>query len=98
MTALSAQEESTSDQDLLALLEVIADAFNRHDVETIMSHFADDAVFQLARGSAPYGTRLVGKDEIRTSLADRFAIITDMHWQSTGRWACGNKAVSQWGW
>lgn len=45
-------------------LEAITDAFNRHDVDAIMSFFSDDSTFDAPRGPDPYGTRYVGKDAI----------------------------------
>jgi ketosteroid isomerase-like protein len=34
------------------VLEEVLDAFNRHDLDTIMSFFAEDCVFDLPRGPA----------------------------------------------
>lgn len=37
--------------DHLATLRGIIDAFNRHDLDAIMSHLTDDAVFQSPAAS-----------------------------------------------
>jgi len=40
----------------IALLDEIQDAFNRHDVPGIVSHFTDDCLWLMARGpSSPDG-------------------------------------------
>jgi ketosteroid isomerase-like protein len=80
----------------LETLELILDAFNRHDLETIMSHFADDCVFDSPRGPDPWGTRFVGKDEVRRGLAARFEGIPDVHYGDGDHFVCGTRGVSDW--
>jgi hypothetical protein len=63
-----------------ALLKGVLAAFNRHDLDAIMGHFADDCVFYMPRGAAPRGDRYVGKNEVRACLAKRFEEIPDVHW------------------
>ena len=45
---------------LLATLRDIAAAFDAHDLDRIMGHFADDAVFDSPRGPDRHGTRYEG--------------------------------------
>ena len=80
----------------LDYLDEIHEAFNRYDVDAIVDYFADDGVFQLARGPEPFGRRLEGKDEIRNFLTERFAAIKDMHWKKFHIWTSGNRAASEW--
>ena len=82
----------------IALLDEIQDGFNRHDVGAILSHFADDCVWLMARGpSAPDGRRCIGKKEIGDVLASRYAQIPDMRWEDMRHWICGpTKALSEW--
>ena len=47
------------------LLKGFLEAFNRHDLDSTVSHFADDCVFYMPRGARPRGDRYVGKDEVR---------------------------------
>src|SRR5690554_4065414 len=44
-------------------------AFNDHDLDAIMSYFAEDCVFYMPRGASARGDRFVGKDEVRAGLA-----------------------------
>ena len=85
----------TSEANLDALDKVF-DAFNRHDLEAIISHFADDCVFESPRGPDRWGTRFVGKDEVRRGLAARFEGIPDVHYDEGDHFACGDRGVSEW--
>ena len=53
-----------SDRTTDVLRQVLA-AFNAHDLDAIMAHFADDCVFELSAGPDPWGKRFVGKDAVR---------------------------------
>ena len=77
-------------------LEEILEAFNRHDLDAIMSYFADDCIFDMPRGPHPWGTRYVGKDGVRDGLASRFKGIPDVHYGDDIHWVCGNRGVSEW--
>ena len=77
-------------------LEAIADAFNRHDLDAIMSYFSDDAVFESPRGSEPWGRRFEGKDAVREGLAARFAGIPDVHYGADDHFVSGNRGASEW--
>jgi ketosteroid isomerase-like protein len=77
-------------------LEQVLEAFNRHDLDAIMSHFADDAVFEAPRGTDPWGTRYVGKAAVREGLAGRFAGIPDVAYSEDRHWVCGERGVSEW--
>jgi ketosteroid isomerase-like protein len=77
-------------------LKEILDAFNSHDVDRVMSFFADDCVMDMPRGPAPGGRRLVGKEEVRSGIQSRFDGIPDIHYGDDGYWSCGDRAVSEW--
>ena len=77
-------------------LEAMLDAFNRHDLETIMSFFTDDAVFESPRGPDRWGGRFVGRDAVRAGLALRFAGIPDVHYADDRHFVSGNRGASEW--
>lgn len=79
-----------------ALLQRINDAFNSRDIDRIMSFFADDATFLMARGPEPCGRRVHGKEAIRKVLADRFEVVQGMNWEHIDLFVCGNRAVTVW--
>lgn len=78
------------------MLQEILAAFNRHDLDAIMTYFAEDAVFEMPRGSQPTGDRFVGKAEVRTGLASRFAGIPNVHYGDDDHWVAGDRGVSEW--
>jgi ketosteroid isomerase-like protein len=79
-----------------ALLKGFLDAFNRHDLDSIMGYFADDCVFYMPRGAGPRGDRYIGKAGVRAGLAKRFEGIPNVHYGDDKHWACGDFGVSEW--
>ncbi len=77
-------------------LREILEAFNQHDLEAIMSFFAEDCTFDMPRGPHPWGTRYVGKEGVREGLASRFKGIPDVHYGDDTHWVCGKRGVSEW--
>jgi hypothetical protein len=59
--------------EAMLMLKAITTAFDEHDLEGIMVHFAADAVFEGPRGTESWGTRVVGRDAVREAFAARFA-------------------------
>ena len=77
-------------------LRAFVEAFNSHDADAVMGFFADDCSFDTPRGSQPWGTRLVGKDAVRTGIEGRFAGIPDVHYGDDEHWPIDGHAVSRW--
>lgn len=78
------------------MLRAIAVGFDRHDLDAIMAHFADDAVFETPRGTEPWGRRVVGKDAVRAAFGDRFAGIPDVRYQQDDHFVDGDRGASEW--
>lgn len=89
-------EVSMSGQITIELLKGLLEAFNRHDLDSIMGYFADDCVLYTPRGAKPRGDRYVGKKEVREGLAKRFEGIPDVHYGDDQHWVCGDMGVSEW--
>jgi ketosteroid isomerase-like protein len=77
-------------------MKQVMDAFNRHDLDAIMTYFAEDSVLEMPRGADPWGTRLVGKSAVREGLASRFAGIPDVRYLEDRHWVCGDRGCSEW--
>ena len=77
-------------------LHRLLDAFNAHDLEAVMSFFADDCVLEMPRGPEPWGRRLEGRDRVREGIASRFAGMPDVHYGDGRHWVCGNRGCSEW--
>jgi ketosteroid isomerase-like protein len=80
----------------ISMLKAIATGFDTHDLDGIMSHFADDAVYDSPRGVERYGTRFDGKPAIREGFAQRFAGIPDVRYQEDDHFADGDRGASGW--
>ncbi len=82
--------------DALRMIQEVTAAFDRHDLDGILRHFADDAVFEGPRGKEPWGSRFVGKDAIREAFAGRFAGIPDIRYQDDAHFVDGDRGSSEW--
>jgi ketosteroid isomerase-like protein len=80
----------------LDVLRAIARGFDEHDLDAIMEHFSDDAVFVAPRGPEPYGTRFTGRDAVREAFAGRFAGIPDVRYLDDDHFVDGDRGASEW--
>ena len=78
-------------------LQLILDAFNRHDVDAIMTFFADDAIFDSPRGPDPHGTRSTGKAAIREILTLRLlGAIPDVDYADADHFVPCDRGAAEW--
>ena len=82
--------------DAMRMLKAITTAFDEHDLEGIMVHFANDAIFEGPRGADPWGTRFVGPEKIREGFAARFSGIPDIRYQQDEHFVDGDRGASEW--
>ena len=84
--------------EMRQILVELCDAFNAHDLERIMSMFADDCVLEMPRGSDRWGTRKQGKAAVREGLAARFISLPDVHYGNAEHFAddAANTGMSKW--
>ena len=85
-----------SDEPKIAALKAIAEGFNDHDIDKIMSYFVDDCVFDAPRGDAPAGRHFEGRAAVADGLSSRFRDIPDVHYGEDRHWVAGNRGVSEW--
>jgi steroid delta-isomerase-like uncharacterized protein len=77
-------------------LEAFADAWNRHDVDALMSFMANDCVFEAAGGNEVCGTRSNGREAVRAAFAEVWKTFPDAHWGNARHFVCGDRGVSEW--
>ena len=82
--------------DAVRMLEAVAAGFDAHDLDAIMAHFADDAVFDGPRGTEAFGTRFVGRGAVRQAFAARFAGIPDVRYREDAHFVDGDRGASEW--
>ena len=86
----------TSAKVAVPVLQEVLDAFNAHDLDLIMSFFADDCVMDMPHGPGPGGRLLVGKDEVREGIRSRLDGIPDIHYGDDRHWVSEHRGVSEW--
>ena len=77
-------------------LQAFADAWNRHDADTLMSFMSDDCVFEASAGPDICGTRYAGRVAVRASFAEVWATFPDAHWGNARHFVHGDRGVSEW--
>jgi ketosteroid isomerase-like protein len=91
---------ATSPQDAataatLATIERFNEAFNRHDVDAVMSLMTDDAVFENT-APPPDGERFVGQAAVRGFWERFFAGSPHAHFETEDIVAAGDRCVVRW--
>jgi steroid delta-isomerase-like uncharacterized protein len=84
------------DADALKLLERFADAWNRHDLDALMSMMTDDCVFEASAGPQVDGHRSEGAAAVRAAYAAVFQAFPDAHWAAARHVVAGARGVSEW--
>jgi ketosteroid isomerase-like protein len=84
--------------DIRSILVELCDAFNAHDLDRIMAHFAEECVLEMPRGNKPWGSRFEGKRNVRTALASRFEGLPDVHYGKAEHFAdaAAETGISRW--
>ena len=90
------ESNAGSDADLLRLLDRFADAWNRHDLDALMSMMTDDGVFEASAGADVNGQRSEGRQAVRAAYAAVFETFPDAHWANARHFVAGNRGVSEW--
>lgn len=92
------KENDKMDSQTVATLETINkfnDAFNRHDVDEIMSLMTEDVVFENTR-PAPDGERYVGQESVRAFWIRMFERSPEAKFEAEEIFACGDRCVMRW--
>ena len=77
-------------------LQAFADAWNRHDVDALMSFMTEDCVFEASAGADVCGTRYVSVDAVRAAFAEVWVTFPDAHWANARHFVVGDRGVSEW--
>lgn len=77
-------------------LQAFAEAWNRHDVDALMSFMTDDCVFEASAGPDLCGTRDAGPEAVRAGFAKVWATYPDAQWRNARHFVHGERGVSEW--
>lgn len=79
-----------------ATLAAFSDAWNRHDIDALMSFMTEDCVFETAAGPEACGTRHVGAVAVRKAFASAWETVPDAQWRNGRHHVTGDFGVSEW--
>lgn len=83
--------------DLQELLARHTEAWNCHDLETLMSLFAEDCVFEASGGDEVCGKRYQGYKEVKEAFAEVLETMPDAQWGDGRHYSLApNYGVSEW--
>jgi len=77
-------------------LDEFMEAWNAHDVQRIVSFFADDCVFHASVGPELMGVTYVGRDEVRRGIAAFFERYPDGRFEDATAFVAGDRGASEW--
>jgi len=80
----------------IEMLQAFADAWNRHDVDGLMSFMTEDCVFESSAGDEACGTRYEGADAVRKGYAKAWQDFPDARWNDPRHFVDGDRGVSEW--
>jgi len=87
---------NTKDPITVATLAAFSAAWNRHDIDSLMSFMSDDCVFQTAAGPESYGSRHEGLAAVRTAFESAWINFPDAQWIHDRHFVHENFGVSEW--
>jgi ketosteroid isomerase-like protein len=79
-----------------ATLAAFGAAWNRHDIDALMSFMTDDCVFLTAAGADACGTRISGRAAVRQAFAAAWQAVPDAQWTNAVHFVSGDFGTSQW--
>jgi len=82
-----------ADADLLARF---ADAWNRHDLDALMSFMHAECVFESVAGPLACGQRHEGPEAVARAFAGAWQAFPDAQWRNGRHLVCGERGISEW--
>ncbi len=84
------------DKVTIEFLKAFADAWNRHDVDALMSFMTEDCIFEASAGPEVCGARSEGRETVRGAFAEVWVTFPDARWGNARHFVCGDRGVSEW--
>lgn len=76
-------------------LAAFAAAWNRHDIDALMSFMTDDCEFHAVAGPDLLGRSFIGRDAVRQGFMLAWQTCADASWTEGDHWVQGNRGVSE---
>lgn len=77
------------------MLAEFAAAWNRHDIDALMSFMSDDCVFETVGGPERWGARHAGREAVRAAFEAAWKNFPDAQWNHGRHWVAGDRGVSE---
>ena len=77
------------------MLADFADAWNRHDIDALMSFMADDCAFHAVAGPEVMGRSFVGRDEVRQGFMLAWQTFPDAAWLDADHFVQDDRGVTE---
>lgn len=78
------------------MLDAFAQAWNRHDIDALMSFMTDDCLFHAWTGPDACGTPYLGREAVRAGFMKAWADYPDAQWTRARHTVSGARGVSEW--
>jgi ketosteroid isomerase-like protein len=79
----------------IATLEAFAAAWNRHDIDALMSFMTDDCAFHAVAGPDKLGRSFFGRDAVRVGFQLAWQTCPDAAWLDADIFVAGNRGVME---
>jgi ketosteroid isomerase-like protein len=80
----------------IKFLEDFSAAWNKHDIDALMSFMTEDCIFETAAGSHVYGNRFTGHEQVRKAFESAWTQFPDAQWLDASHFVFGDNGVSEW--
>lgn len=85
-----------TDQVTVEFLQAFADAWNRHNIDDLMSFMTEDCIYESSAGEEVCGSRYEGADAVRAGFSKAWASLPDARWSHPRHFVCGDRGMSEW--
>lgn len=79
----------------VTVLEAFAAAWNRHDIDALMSFMTDDCAFHAAAGPDLQGRSFIGRSAVREGFQLAWQTFPDAAWRDADIFISGNRGVME---
>lgn len=86
---------NSSNQPDAQFLARFAEAWNKHDIDALMSFMADDCVFHAVAGPDELGKSFIGREQVREGFMAAWGAFPDAAWLDGDHWVNGDRGVSE---
>src|SRR5438445_11603869 len=92
---MNVQVQAAKHQVTEEFLQAFGQAWNRHDIDALMSFMAEDCVFHAAAGTELYGKTFEGREAVREGFQLAWQTFPDAAWLDADHFVHGDRGVSE---